>query len=85
VTGIAAACNTQQRRTVGGRRLLGPDAVGAAVDAFGRLGAEVVVRPSPWQLGVGQETLPVDLTRAWLAGWLAAAREQIPDLAAATA
>jgi hypothetical protein len=60
------------RRRRGGRRL--PPA-----------GAEVVVRPSPWQLGLGQETLPADLTAEWLAGWLAAAREQEPDLTAVTA
>ena len=82
---IAAAFNAHQRRTVGGRRLLGPDAVGIAVDAFRRLGAEVVVRPSPWRLVVGRESLPADLITEWLAGWVAAAREQDPDLAAVTA
>jgi SAM-dependent methyltransferase len=49
---IAAAFNAHQRRTVGGRRLLGPDAVDATVDAFTRRGAATVVRPSPWRLGV---------------------------------
>ncbi len=81
---IAAAFNAHQRRKVDGRRLLGPDAVGAAVEAFGRLGAEVVVRPSPWRLGAGQENLSAGLSTEWLAGWVAAAREQEPDLAAVT-
>jgi hypothetical protein len=49
---IAAAFNAHQRRTVGGRRLLGPDAVDATVDAFTRRGAATVLRPSPWRLGV---------------------------------
>lgn len=48
---VAEAFNAHQRRTVGRRRLLGPDAVDAAVAAFGRLGAEVSVRSSPWRLG----------------------------------
>jgi SAM-dependent methyltransferase len=50
---FAAAFNAHQRRTTGGRRPLGPDAVGAAVDAFTRRGAAVLVRPSPWRLGAG--------------------------------
>ena len=33
---VAAAFNAHQRRTAGGRRLLGPDAVGAAAAAFAR-------------------------------------------------
>ena len=33
---IAAAFNAHQRRSVGGRRLLGPDAAGAAAAAFGK-------------------------------------------------
>src|SRR5664279_662487 len=57
------------RRRRGGRRL--PPA-----------GPRWLSRPSPWQLGACQESLPADLTTEWLAGWLAAAREQIPDLAA---
>jgi SAM-dependent methyltransferase len=49
---IAAAFNAHQRRAVGSRRLLGPDAVDATVDPFTRRGAATVVRPSPWRLGV---------------------------------
>ena len=90
---VSSAFNAHQRRVVGGRPLLGPDAVGAAVDAFGRLGFEVVVRPSPWRLGAGQVALTTELTAQltteltteWLAGWVGAAREQEPGLVAATA
>ncbi len=48
---IGEAFDAHQRRVSGERRLLGPGAVGAAVDSFNRLGAEVVVRASPWSLG----------------------------------
>lgn len=78
---VAESFNAHQRRNSGGRRLLGPDAVDAAVAAFTRLGADVVVRQSPWSLGPEQ----ADLAAEWLTGWLAAACEQRPDLAAATA
>jgi hypothetical protein len=67
---IAAAFNTHQRRD--GR--LGPDAV-AAVEA---LHPEVVVRPSPWRLDAAH----ADLMAEWLGGWVAAACEQEPALAA---
>jgi hypothetical protein len=46
---IAAAFDAHQRRTVGDQRLLGPNRVKAAVDAFTRFGADVLVRPSPWR------------------------------------
>ncbi|TDD28606.1 class I SAM-dependent methyltransferase [Actinomadura sp. KC06] len=72
---IAAAFDAHQRR--GG--LLGPDAVTVATEAFGRRGATVQTRPSPWRLGPGQSAL----TSAWLRGWVAAATEQRPDLAPA--
>jgi len=85
---VSSAFNAHQRRVVGGRPLLGPDAVGAAVDAFVRLGFEVAVRPSPWRLGAGQVALSTELTTQltteWLAGWVGAAREQAPELVAAT-
>jgi hypothetical protein len=68
---IGAAFDAHQRR--GGR--LGPDAVAAAVD---ELGAELVVRPSPWRLDAAH----ADLTAEWLRGWVAAACEQDPALAA---
>lgn len=78
---IAAAFNAHQRRTTRGRRLLGPDAVGAAVDAFTRLGADVLVRPSPWRLGAAYAALSAE----WFTGWVGAACEQRPELIAATA
>jgi hypothetical protein len=68
---IGAAFNAHQRRA----GLLGPDAVAAAV---AELRAEVLVRPSPWRLNGA----PADLTAAWFDGWLAAACEQEPALAA---
>ncbi len=74
---IAAAFNAHQRRTTGGRHLLGPDAVDATVDAFQRRGATVLVRPSPWRLGADRSGLIVE----WFDGWLAAACDQSPDLA----
>jgi hypothetical protein len=55
---VAEAFNAHQRRTVGRRRLLGPDAIDAAVAAFGRLGAEVLVRSSPWRLGRAAPSAP---------------------------
>jgi hypothetical protein len=48
---VEAAFNAHQRRTTGGRTLLGPDAVGFAVEAFGRSGMPVLTSPSPWCLG----------------------------------
>lgn len=73
---IAAAFNQHQRRVVAGRRLLGPDAVAVAVDAFAQHGAQVRVRPSPWRLGPAEAPL-ID---RWLRGWASAAAEQQPDL-----
>jgi hypothetical protein len=78
---VGAAFNDHQRRTVDGRTLLGPDAAEFAIDAFRRRGVPVEVRPSPWRLGPEQ----ADLAAEWFDGWLAAAIEQRPDLAARTA
>ena len=69
---LGAAFDDHQRR--GGR--LGPDAVAAAVGAVGA--AEVLVRPSPWRLGAAD----AELAAEWLRGWVAAACEQEPALAA---
>lgn len=77
---VAAAFNAHQRRTTGGRRLLGPDAADVAARAFAGLGRDVVMRASPWRLGPATEAL----TFEWFAGWLAAALEQDPRLAAET-
>jgi hypothetical protein len=73
---VAAAFDAHQYRTTSRGRLLGPDAVEAAATGFRALGAEVVVRPSPWRLGATESDLAVD----WLAGWLDAACEQEPEL-----
>jgi hypothetical protein len=77
---VAAAFDEHQRRVTERGRLLGPDAVARAVAGFGRLGAEVLVRPSPWRLGAAQ----ADLVAEWFTGWVNAAREQQPALAAET-
>ena len=74
---IVAAFNAHQRRG----RLLGPDAVAAAVDQLRGSGAEVIVRPSPWRLDAAH----ADLMAEWLGGWVAAACEQEPALAAQAA
>ena len=74
---IGAAFNAHQRRLTPRGRLLGPDAVAAAVTGFRRLGAEVVVCPSPWRLGGAESDLAVE----WLTGWVDAACEQEPALA----
>jgi hypothetical protein len=75
---VAASFDAHQRRTTPHGPLLGPDAVEAAADGFRRLGAEVIVRSSPWRLGVAD----TDLAAEWLAGWVGAACEQEPALAA---
>lgn len=75
---LGAAFNDHQRRPATEGRRLGPDAVDAAVDAFTRPGLDVIVRPSPWRLGSERTRL----TEQWLAGWLAAACEQRPELQA---
>jgi hypothetical protein len=77
---VAAAFDDHQRRTTERGRLLGPDAVTLAVKEFGRRGAEVVVRPSPWRLGA----LQADLAAEWFTGWVGAACEQQVDLLAET-
>ncbi len=77
---VAAAFDAHQRRTAKGSRLLGPDAVAVAVEEFGRLGAEVLVRPSPWRLGAVQ----ADLAAEWFTGWVGAACEQQVELAGET-
>jgi hypothetical protein len=77
---IAAAFDAHQRRTTVRGPLLGPDAVTLAVEKFGRLGALVLVRRSPWRLGARQ----ADLAAEWLTGWVSAACEQQVELAAET-
>jgi hypothetical protein len=74
---IGAAFNAHQRRMTLRGRLLGPDAVEAAVEGFRSSGAEVAVRPSPWRLGATDG----DLAAEWLNGWIDAACEKAPELA----
>jgi SAM-dependent methyltransferase len=78
---IADAFNAHQRRTVRGRRLLGPDAVAHTVETFERLGTTVTVADSPWRLGPAEAAL----TASWLDGWIDAACEQRPELTAEAA
>jgi hypothetical protein len=75
---IGNAFNAHQRRVSGGRSLLGPDAFGAAVEIFARLGADVLVRESPWHLGAAESLLAIE----WLDGWVGAARDEQADLSA---
>ena len=75
---VAVAFDAHQRRITKRGRLLGPDAVGHAVEEFGRLGAEILVGSSPWRLGAAQ----AELAAQWFTGWVAAAREQEVELAA---
>lgn len=73
---FAGAFDDHQRRTVDGRRLLGPDAAAVAYASFAGRGFDVQRRPSPWRLG------PKDaaLTEEWLRGWIAAACVQHREL-----
>ncbi|HYW29180.1 MAG TPA: class I SAM-dependent methyltransferase [Gaiellales bacterium] len=66
------AFNAHQRRGTQAGRLLGPDAVAAAVERFSRGAVDMLVRPSPWRLAAGQR----ELMGAWLEGWVSAACEQ---------
>jgi hypothetical protein len=70
---VTAAFNAHQRRD-----RLGPDAAEAAREQFERLGAEVLVRPSPWRLGASE----AELAAEWFSGWVGAACEQEAELAA---
>ncbi|MEU8239609.1 class I SAM-dependent methyltransferase [Actinoplanes missouriensis] len=73
---VEAAFNAHQRREVGGRRLLGPDAAAFTAAAFEKAGARVSTGASPWRLGPARPAL----TAEWLRGWTGAAAEQHPEL-----
>ena len=75
---VGAAFDAHQRRMTERGRLLGPDAVTVAVERCRQLGAEALVRPSPWRLGASH----ANLTAEWLAGWVRAACQQEVELAA---
>ncbi len=77
-TRVAGSFDAHQRRATSRGRLLGPDAVEAAVAGFRELGAETFVEPSPWRLGPAEAGLAAE----WFAGWIGAACEQDEDLAA---
>lgn len=77
---LATAFDAHQRRETERGCLLGPDAVAFAADRFGRLGAEVLVRPSHWRLGASHTDLAVE----WFTGWVRAACEQEAQLASQT-
>ena len=49
--------------TISAATALGPDAVAAAIAEFQRLGAAVVVAPSPWRLGPAERRAVVDVAR----------------------
>lgn len=73
---VGAAFNAHQRRATGRGRLLGPDAVAVAAQEFGRRGAEVLTRASPWRLDASH----AELAAEWFAGWAGAACEQEVEL-----
>ena len=75
---VGAAFNDHQRRATERGRLLGPDAVGVAVDGLTQQGCEVLVRASPWRLGRSEANLATE----WFNGWVDAACEQRTRLAA---
>ena len=78
---LTEAFNAHRRRPTSDGRLLGPDAVGVAAEAFSRFGHDVLERPSPWRLGAEQSALSAE----WLEGWVSAACEQRPELGTAAA
>ena len=73
---VGAAFDAHQRRVTERGRLLGPNAVKVAVERCGQLGAEVLVRRSPWRLGDSH----AKLTAEWFTGWVGAACEQVVEL-----
>jgi len=73
---VGEAFNAHQRRRTQAGRLLGPDALPAAVEELGAQGLEVAVRSSPWRLGPEHAALAEE----WFVGWLGAAVEQQPAL-----
>jgi hypothetical protein len=76
---LETAFNDHQRRDAAGRRLLGPDAVATVAGMFESSGWGIRTESTPWVLGPSDR----ELVAEWLDGWLWAAVEQRPDLAAA--
>jgi hypothetical protein len=77
---VGAAFDAHQRRMTERGRLLGPDAVAAAVEGFRQRGAKVLARPTPWLLAAAE----ADLAAEWFTGWIGAACEHSVDLASET-
>jgi hypothetical protein len=77
---VGAAFDAHQRRVTARGRLLGPDAVAFAANQCRQLGAEFLVRPSPWRLGVSHAKLAAE----WFIGWVGAACAQEVELDAET-
>jgi SAM-dependent methyltransferase len=78
---VSAAFNAHQRRPRRGGHLLGPDAAAVAAQCFRDLGAEVIVRRSPWILNTTDPDQAA-LVEQWFSGWVGAAKEQqtLPDI-----
>lgn len=72
---VRRAVNAHQRRDKGLGAALGPGAAEAAAQRFRALGYSVWVDPSRWRVGAGMLPLAEQL----IAGWLAAAAEQLPE------
>ncbi len=73
---LEAAFNDHQRRTLGDRELLGPDAARVTAESFRAVGWHVELAASPWRLSAQS----ADLAAEWLEGWVGAACEQRPEL-----
>jgi hypothetical protein len=78
---LGAAFDDHQRRDAHGRRLLGPDAVPVVAALFDARGWNVQTASTPWRLGPQDRALVAE----WLDGWVGAAVEQRPELAAEAA
>lgn len=78
-TELGTAFNDHQGRDAGGRRLLGPGAVRVVAGLFTAAEWSVHTACTPWHLGPARTALIHD----WLDGWVDAAVEQRPALAAA--
>lgn len=72
---VRALFNRHQQHDKGLGRALGPEAARVLPDCLERAGMNVSVRPSPWLLAAGTDSV-IPLARQLLAGWAEAAREQ---------
>lgn len=74
---VGRAFDEHQHRPAAEGPRLGPDAWWVAAEGFRARGYAVTTEATPWRLGPESG----GLVRAWLDGWVAAAREQRPALA----